>query len=122
MTKFMFPNDPAEESFCTIIKTLQDAVELHSFHVHLVNTSYFGGFCQLSKNMLREAYTIQANCCDDLESKVHDLRIVLGDWIRFRNHASGVNALDKMDLRCHRSAPQEIILRIIHSSKVFRKG
>ncbi|KAL2951909.1 hypothetical protein AAZX31_19G080400 [Glycine max] len=99
MTKFMFPNDPAEESFCTIIKTLQDAVELHSFHVHLVNTSYFGGFCQLSKNMLREAYTIQANCCDDLESKVHDLRIVLDDWIRFRKCASGDNALDKMDLR-----------------------
>ncbi|KAG4927276.1 hypothetical protein JHK85_053762 [Glycine max] len=49
--------------------------------------------------MLREAYTIQANCCDDLESKVHDLRIVLDDWIRFRKCASGDNALDKMDLR-----------------------
>ncbi|KAG4933626.1 hypothetical protein JHK87_047628 [Glycine soja] len=99
LTKFMFPNDPAEESLCNTIKARQDAADLYGFRAQLVNTSYFGGFCQPSKNMLREAYTIQANCCDDLESKVHDLRIVLGDWIRFRNHASGVNALDKMDLR-----------------------
>ncbi|KAH1118993.1 hypothetical protein AAZX31_17G172900 [Glycine max] len=88
-----------EESLCNTIKARQDAADLYGFRAQLVNTSYFGGFCQPSKNMLREAYTIQANCCDDLESKVHDLRIVLGDWIRFRNHASGVNALDKMDLR-----------------------
>ncbi|RDX60257.1 hypothetical protein CR513_61613, partial [Mucuna pruriens] len=102
LTKVLFPNNPAEESLCTTIKQWQDAVDSYGFRVQLVNTSYFGGFCQPNKDMLREAYTIQASCCDDLKSKVHDLRIVLDDWIRFRKRASGDNALDKMALRTHK--------------------
>ncbi|CAJ1790771.1 unnamed protein product [Sphenostylis stenocarpa] len=99
LTKILFPNDPAEESLCTTIKERQDIADSYGFRVQLVNTSYFGGFCELNKDMFRDVYTIQANCCDDLKSKVHDLRIVLHDWIRFRKRASGGNALDKMALR-----------------------
>ncbi|KAG4940464.1 hypothetical protein AAZX31_16G054000 [Glycine max] len=99
LTKFLHPNNPAEESLCTTVSVMQDAVSRYSFDVQLANTSSFGDFCQLNMNTLREAYTIQANCCDDLKSKVHDLRIVLDDWIRFRKRASEGNALDKMDLR-----------------------
>ncbi|XP_020208262.1 uncharacterized protein At4g15970 [Cajanus cajan] len=99
LIKVLFPKDPIQESLCTTIQQWPDAVEAYSFRVQLVNTTYFGGFCELNKDMLREAYTIQANCCDDLKSKVHDLRIVLDDWIRFKNRASGDNALDGMALR-----------------------
>ncbi|KAK7354330.1 hypothetical protein VNO80_19790 [Phaseolus coccineus] len=99
LTKFLFPNNPAEESLCTTIKERQAVADSYGFRIQLVNTSYFGGFCQLNKDIFKEVYTIQANCCDDLKSKVHDLRIVLDDWIRFRKRASGENALDKMALR-----------------------
>jgi len=99
LTKILFPNDPVEESLCTTIKQRQEIADAYGFRIQLVNTSYFGGFCQLNKDMFKEVYTIQANCCDDLKSKVHDLRIVLDDWIRFRKRASGDNALDKMALR-----------------------
>ena len=107
LTKFLHPNNPAEESLCTTVSVMQDAVSRYSFDVQLANTSSFGDFCQLNMNTLREAYTIQANCCDDLKSKVHDLRIVLDDWIRFRKRASEGNALFKMDLRL----PQKCSIR-----------
>lgn len=106
LTKVLFPNDPAEESLCTTIKQWPDVVEAYGFRVQQVNASYFGGFCQLNKHMLREAYTIQANCCDDLKSKVHDLRIVLDDWIQFRRSASGDNALNKMVFRWPQKCPR----------------
>lgn len=106
LTNVLFPSDPAEESLCTTIKEWPDIVESYGFRVQHVNTSYFGGFCQLNKDMLRKAYTIQANCCDDLKSKAHDLRIVLDDWIQFRKSASGDNALDKMALRWPQKCPR----------------
>ncbi|XP_027902335.1 uncharacterized protein At4g15970-like isoform X1 [Vigna unguiculata] len=99
LTKILYPNDPVEESLCTTIKERQDIADTYGFRIQHVNTSSFGGFCQLNKDMFREVYTIQANCCDDLKSKVHDLNIVLDDWIRFRKGASEDNALDKMALR-----------------------
>ncbi|KAK7395900.1 hypothetical protein VNO78_16488 [Psophocarpus tetragonolobus] len=99
LTKFLYPNDPFEESLCTMIKERHEIAKLYGFRVQHVNTSYFGGFCELNKDILKEAYTIQANCCDDLKSKVHDLKIVLDDWIRFRKRASRDNALDEMALR-----------------------
>ncbi|XP_061371616.1 uncharacterized protein At1g28695-like, partial [Gastrolobium bilobum] len=84
LTNILYPNSLDEDSLCTTIMQSED-VEALGFRVKLVNSTYFGGFCQLNKDMLREAYTIHTNCCNDLRSKVHDMRIVLDDWIRFRN-------------------------------------
>ncbi|XP_061371654.1 uncharacterized protein At4g15970-like [Gastrolobium bilobum] len=98
LTNILYPNSLDEDSLCTTIMQSEDVKAL-GFRVKLVNSTYFGGFCQLNKDMLREAYTIHANCCNDLRSKVHDMRIVLDDWIRFRNRVSGDNASDKMALR-----------------------
>lgn len=99
VTKVLYPNTNAEESLCTTIMQSKDICDSYGFRVKYVDTIYFGGFCQLSKDMLREAYTIHANCCGDLTSKVHDLRNVLDDWIHFREDLSGDNnTLDKMAL------------------------
>ncbi|RVW45097.1 Uncharacterized protein CK203_067672 [Vitis vinifera] len=47
--------------------------------IKYLDTVHFSGFCQPNKDM-RQVHTMHANCCEDLESKVHDLRLVLDDW------------------------------------------
>lgn len=52
--------------------------------IEFLDTSYFGGFCQPSKDLNRVC-TMHANCCAGLDNKVHDLKIMLDDW---RNYIS----------------------------------
>ncbi|WJX81195.1 hypothetical protein P8452_64112 [Trifolium repens] len=99
LSKILYPTTNVEESLCATILHNEDLVEMYGFRVHRVDTDHFGGFCQLNNDILEKAYTIHANCCDDLTSKVHDLRIVLDDWFRFREHVKNNNATEKMALR-----------------------
>ncbi|KAM7463341.1 hypothetical protein LguiA_031462 [Lonicera macranthoides] len=50
--------------------------------IKFLNTAYFGGFCEPSKD-LNYVCTMHANCCFGLDSKVHDLKILLEDWKQF---------------------------------------
>ena len=50
--------------------------------IRFLDTAYFGGFCQPSKN-LDEVCTMHANCCVGLENKINDLKILLEDWTRY---------------------------------------
>ncbi|XP_026380539.1 uncharacterized protein At4g15970-like isoform X2 [Papaver somniferum] len=50
--------------------------------MRFLNTAYFGGFCEPSKD-LNQVCTMHANCCLGLDNKVHDLKIMLEDWRRF---------------------------------------
>ncbi|PWA88631.1 nucleotide-diphospho-sugar transferase, nucleotide-diphospho-sugar transferase [Artemisia annua] len=50
--------------------------------IRFLDTAYFGGFCQPSKD-LNKVCTMHANCCVGLENKVHDLEIMLGDWRKY---------------------------------------
>lgn len=50
--------------------------------MRFLSTSYFGGFCEPSED-LNEVCTMHANCCFGLDSKLHDLRILLEDWKRY---------------------------------------
>ncbi|KAF8389616.1 hypothetical protein HHK36_024135 [Tetracentron sinense] len=47
--------------------------------MRFLNTAYFGGFCEPSKD-LNQVCTMHANCCIGLDSKLHDLRIMIDDW------------------------------------------
>ncbi|KAG2707313.1 hypothetical protein I3760_05G142900 [Carya illinoinensis] len=47
-----------------------------------LDTAYFGGLCEPSKD-LNKVCTMHANCCFGLDSKLHDLRIMLQDWKQF---------------------------------------
>ncbi|GER34372.1 nucleotide-diphospho-sugar transferase family protein, partial [Striga asiatica] len=47
--------------------------------IKFLDTVYFGGFCQPSKD-LNLVCTMHANCCAGLDNKIHDLRILLDDW------------------------------------------
>ncbi|KAK7311358.1 hypothetical protein RJT34_09447 [Clitoria ternatea] len=129
LAKVLYPNSNyGEESMCVTILRRQDIVKMYGFRIQPVNTTSFGGFCQLNKDMLKTAYTIRANCCDDLTSKVHDLRNVLEDWIHFRNRnsVSGDDSSDKMVLRwpqkCSRRKYKIRTEPGTVSSQVFRKN
>ncbi|KAI3474210.1 hypothetical protein Pfo_028998 [Paulownia fortunei] len=50
--------------------------------VIFLDTTHFGGFCEPSEDLNRVC-TMHANCCFGLNSKLHDLRILLEDWKKF---------------------------------------
>jgi len=47
--------------------------------IKFLSTKYFEGFCESSRD-LNKVYTMHANCCIGLRSKIHDLRIMMEDW------------------------------------------
>lgn len=50
--------------------------------VKFLDTQYFSGFCQDSKNIW-SVTTVHSNCCRHIDAKVSDLKFVLRDWKRF---------------------------------------
>ncbi|KAI3962177.1 hypothetical protein MKW98_005808 [Papaver atlanticum] len=47
--------------------------------IRFLNTLYFGGLCEPSKDM-NQVCTMHANCCFGLQPKIHDLSLLLDDW------------------------------------------
>ncbi|KAF5940575.1 hypothetical protein HYC85_021742 [Camellia sinensis] len=60
--------------------------------MRFLDTAYFGGFCQPSKD-LNHVCTMHANCCIGLDHKVHDLKVMLEDWRKFLSLPTNVKAL-----------------------------
>ncbi|KAF9616928.1 hypothetical protein IFM89_032998 [Coptis chinensis] len=50
--------------------------------IRYLDTKYFGGFCQPSRDM-NKVCTMHANCCVGIEKKVPDLKSILNDWKNF---------------------------------------
>lgn len=64
--------------------------------VRFLDTLYFSGFCEASKDF-KAVTTVHANCCRTISAKVADLRNVINDWETFlslsaNNNATNVNA------------------------------
>ncbi|CAA0831910.1 Nucleotide-diphospho-sugar transferase family protein [Striga hermonthica] len=57
-------------------------VKAIGLQIKFLDTVYFGGFCQPSKD-LNLVCTMHANCCAGLDNKIHDLRILLDDWKKY---------------------------------------
>ncbi|KAI9112765.1 hypothetical protein K1719_016268 [Acacia pycnantha] len=55
--------------------------------VRFLDTLYFSGFCEDSKD-LRVVATVHANCCQSITAKVADLKVVLRDWEQFKKLSS----------------------------------
>ena len=47
--------------------------------MRFLDTTNFGGLCEPSRD-LNQVCTMHANCCFGMDSKLHDLRIMLQDW------------------------------------------
>ncbi|RDX72616.1 hypothetical protein CR513_47870, partial [Mucuna pruriens] len=58
-------------------------IEHLGLRVRFLNTLYFSGFCQDSKDF-KVVTTVHANCCRSITAKVADLKAVLRDWKQFR--------------------------------------
>lgn len=78
--RVLYPNS-LELSLCEMTTRL-DIVDMLGVKIKYLDTNNFGGFCEGSKDM-SEVYTMHAACCDNIKSKVHDLRLLLDDWINF---------------------------------------
>ena len=65
-------------------------VENIGLKIRFLDTAYFGGFCQPSKD-LNLVCTMHANCCVGLDNKVNDLAILLEDWKRFKSSQPQLN-------------------------------
>ncbi|WCJ36393.1 Nucleotide-diphospho-sugar transferase family protein [Euphorbia peplus] len=59
--------------------------------VRFLDTKYFSGFCQQSKD-IREVSTVHANCCRTISAKIADLMDVIHTWnnlkMNMNNHTS----------------------------------
>ncbi|EEF28931.1 conserved hypothetical protein [Ricinus communis] len=66
--------------------------------MRFLDTAYFGGFCEPSKNF-NLVCTMHANCCFGLEHKVYDLKLVLEDWRRFMLSPPNVKASSSFSWR-----------------------
>ncbi|KAL8517260.1 hypothetical protein ACS0TY_015480 [Phlomoides rotata] len=58
--------------------------------LRFLDTTYFGGFCEPSED-ITQVCTMHANCCFGLNSKLHDLRLLLEDWRFFLSLPPGSN-------------------------------
>lgn len=59
------------------------AFERLGLRVRFLDTLFFSGFCQNSRDV-KEVTTVHANCCRSIKAKVHDLMEVLHDWKKFK--------------------------------------
>ncbi|KAL2323284.1 hypothetical protein Fmac_027663 [Flemingia macrophylla] len=58
-------------------------IEHLKIRVRFLDTLYFSGFCQDSKDF-RAVTTIHANCCRSITAKVADIKTTLSDWKRYK--------------------------------------
>ncbi|KAK3183794.1 hypothetical protein Dsin_031080 [Dipteronia sinensis] len=80
MARFLHPNKH-DRSLCEATVS-EDIFKALWVEVEYLDAAHFGGFCQQSIHM-EEIYTVRANCCENIENKVYDLRMLLDDWRNF---------------------------------------
>lgn len=67
-----------------LIKLMKDGMfKQLDLTVRFLDTLYFSGFCDDSKDVNVVA-TVHANCCRSISAKLADLTAVLHDWRRFK--------------------------------------
>ncbi|XP_026387403.1 uncharacterized protein At4g15970-like isoform X2 [Papaver somniferum] len=81
--------------------------------MRFLNTAYFGGFCESSKD-LNQVCTMHANCCLGLDNKVHDLKIMLDDWRKFLSLPQTLKRSNQSAWR----VPQNCSLASLHTNNL----
>eukprot|EP00253_Pinus_taeda_P018373 PITA_18373 len=72
-----------EQDVLNVIKFQE--IRRRCLEVIFLDTQYFRGYCQKSTD-LNHVYTIHANCCVGVKTKLHDLRNTLSDWKKYMMH------------------------------------
>ncbi|KAL6911871.1 hypothetical protein ACP4OV_000676 [Aristida adscensionis] len=76
--------------------------------IKFLSTTYFGGICEPSRN-LNKVCTMHANCCIGLQSKIHDLRIMMEDWRNYMSMPPNLKRLGALPWR----VPQNCSLSLL---------
>ncbi|XP_042491277.1 uncharacterized protein At4g15970-like [Macadamia integrifolia] len=73
-------------------------ITLIGLKMRFLSTTYFGGFCETSKD-LNQVCTMHANCCAGLDRKVHDLKVMLEDWRTYVSQPTAVKRSNSLSWR-----------------------
>ncbi|KAI3704959.1 hypothetical protein L1987_75189 [Smallanthus sonchifolius] len=65
--------------------------------VRFLDTNYFSGFCQDSRDF-NVVSTVHANCCRSTKAKVTDLMAVIHDWKRFKDPSRNKTMEDRWSI------------------------
>lgn len=71
-----------EQDVLNIIK-FDPLIKNIGLSIRFLDTAYFGGFCEPSKD-INLVCTMHANCCFSVENKIHDLKMLIQDWKKYR--------------------------------------
>ncbi|KAJ4834561.1 hypothetical protein Tsubulata_023723 [Turnera subulata] len=85
--------------------------------MRFLDTAYFGGFCERSRDF-NKVCTMHANCCFGMDNKVHDLKLVLEDWEKFKSLSPSDKALASPSWR----APQNCSTSNYHPPDLHKKS
>ncbi|CAL0316212.1 unnamed protein product [Lupinus luteus] len=81
--------------------------------MRFLDTANFGGLCEPSRD-LNNVCTMHANCCFGLDSKLHDLRVILQDWKHYLSLPPSLKKLSVVSWR----VPQKCRLAMYSSLSV----
>ncbi|KAL5797177.1 hypothetical protein ACOSQ2_001997 [Xanthoceras sorbifolium] len=81
MARFLYPHYQ-NQSLCEATVSEDTILGIIELRVEYLDVARFGGFCQQVNNM-EEICTMRSNCCENIENKVHDLKLLLDDWRNF---------------------------------------
>ena len=89
--------------------------------IRFLDTTYFGGFCEPSKDF-NLVCTMHANCCFGIDSKVHDLRVMLEDWRIYISSPQSKKALSTPSWRVPQNCrySRKIIFCHLNFYKVYK--
>ncbi|KAJ1436282.1 Nucleotide-diphospho-sugar transferase [Sesbania bispinosa] len=99
-------------------------IKVHPFIIDIglkmrfLDTANFGGLCEPSRD-LNQVCTMHANCCFGMDSKLHDLRIMLQDWKHYLSLPPSLKKLSVVSWRIpqkcsldslrHHGSPEESV-------------
>ncbi|RZC63727.1 hypothetical protein C5167_025503 [Papaver somniferum] len=83
-SRIRYPNQHDQAVLVKLIKLSDPFIKEIALKIRFLSTLYFGGLCEPSKDM-NQVCTMHANCCFGLESKIHDLNLVLDDWRHYKS-------------------------------------
>lgn len=101
LKRVLYP-DSQHQSLCKIVGK-DNYVDLIGLRINYLSEVNFGRLCQPYD--LNQIYTIQTNCCENIDSKMHDLKLVLDDWRNFME-LSANNATSKWSPLSWRAPPK----------------
>ncbi|KAE8697095.1 hypothetical protein F3Y22_tig00110633pilonHSYRG00040 [Hibiscus syriacus] len=80
LNRVLYPDDSEHQSLCKISEK-GEYIGLIGVEVSYFNEEKFGRLCLPCD--LKQILTVQANCCENIDSKIHDMKLVLDDWRNF---------------------------------------